>query len=74
MKMKRHLKIIDNLINHIFDKFVTKNSDSQKPGTGLGLFVSKGIIESHGGKIYANNNFLENGTTFTIILPITQPD
>ena len=60
--------------NHIFDKFVTKNSDSQKPGTGLGLFVSKGIIESHGGKIYANNNFLENGTTFTIILPITQPD
>ena len=60
--------------NHIFDKFVTKNSDSQKPGTGLGLFVSKGIIESHGGKIYANNNFLEKGATFTIILPITQSD
>jgi signal transduction histidine kinase len=60
--------------NHIFDKFVTKNSDSQKPGTGLGLFVSKGIIESHGGKIYANNNFLEKGATFTIILPISQSD
>ena len=60
--------------NHLFDKFVTKNSDSQKPGTGLGLFVSKGIIESHGGKIYANNNFLEKGATFTIILPITQSD
>ena len=60
--------------NHIFDKFVTKNSESQKPGTGLGLFVSKGIIESHGGKIYANNNFLEKGATFTIILPITQSD
>jgi signal transduction histidine kinase len=60
--------------NRIFDKFVTKNSDSQKPGTGLGLFVSKGIIESHGGKIYANNNFLENGATFTIILPISQSD
>ena len=60
--------------NHIFDKFVTKNSESQKPGTGLGLFVSKGIIESHGGKIYANNNFLEKGATFTIILPISQSD
>ena len=60
--------------NHLFDKFVTKNTDSQKPGTGLGLFVSKGIIESHGGKIYANNNFLEKGATFTIILPISQID
>ena len=56
---------------NIFEKFVAKNSDSQKSGTGLGLFVSKGIIESHGGKIYANNN-LDAGDTFTIILPITQ--
>ena len=56
---------------NIFEKFVTKNTSSQKPGTGLGLFVSKGIIESHGGKIYANNN-LDAGATFTIILPITQ--
>lgn len=67
-------KGIPNDVEHnIFEKFVTKNSDSQKPGTGLGLFVCKGIIESHGGKIYANNN-LESGATFTIILPISQSD
>ncbi|HJY10515.1 MAG TPA: HAMP domain-containing sensor histidine kinase, partial [Nitrososphaeraceae archaeon] len=44
----------------LFTKFATK-SDT---GTGLGLFISKGIVEAHGGKIWAENNSDGRGTTF----------
>ncbi len=57
------------IISKIFDKFVTKGHGNQS-GTGLGLFLCKGIIEAHGGKISAENN--ENGgATFEFKLPIT---
>jgi signal transduction histidine kinase len=39
-------------------------------GTGLGLYISKNIVEAHGGKLYAINNTDGNGATFTIILPL----
>jgi signal transduction histidine kinase len=39
-------------------------------GTGLGLFVSKSIVEAHGGKIWASNNTNGNGATFTFTLPL----
>jgi signal transduction histidine kinase len=41
-----------NIFPRLFNKFATK-SDT---GTGLGLFISKSIIETHGGKIWAENN------------------
>jgi len=44
-------------------------------GTELGLFISKSIIEMHGGKIWATNNTEENeglGSTFTFSLPVKQ--
>jgi signal transduction histidine kinase len=54
----------------LFSKFATK---SQR-GTGLGLYISKNIVEAHGGRLYANNNSNNNpndrGATFTIILPL----
>ena len=50
----------------LFTKFATK-SDT---GTGLGLFISKGIVEAHGGKIWAENNSDGRGTTFCFTLPI----
>ena len=53
------------ILSKLFTKFVSK-SDT---GIGLGLFISKGIIEAHGGKIWAENN-LERGATFSLILPM----
>jgi signal transduction histidine kinase len=46
-------------------------------GTGLGLFISKSIIEAHGGKIWAENNNGSNGTvgaTFCFTLPIVNKE
>jgi signal transduction histidine kinase len=51
----------------LFTKFATK---SQIGGTGLGLFMCKGIIRAHGGKIWAGNNSDGKGATFAFSLPI----
>jgi len=59
--------IAEENLGKIFDPFFTTKSDS---GTGLGLSVSYGIIERHGGKIEVQSRFNE-GTTFTIKLPLS---
>jgi len=52
----------------LFSKFVTK---SDVGGSGLGLYISKGIVEAHGGKIWAENNSDgKGGATFSFSLPI----
>jgi signal transduction histidine kinase len=50
---------------NLFNKFVTKS----EKGTGLGLFISKNIIEAHGGKIWAENHKDGMGATFSFNLP-----
>jgi two-component system sensor histidine kinase VicK len=50
----------------LFEKFVSKS----EKGTGLGLFISKSIVEAHGGKIWGENNKDGNGATFTFTLPL----
>jgi predicted outer membrane repeat protein len=56
------------ILPRLFSKFATK---SQR-GTGLGLYISKNIVEEHGGAIYATNNADSKGATFTIVLPLMQ--
>ena len=56
----------------ILPKLFTKFTSKSFSGTGLGLFISKGIIEAHGGKMWAQNNFSgeEKGATFYFALPL----
>lgn len=58
------------ILPRLFNKFVTKKvGQDEAHGTGLGLFISRSIVEAHGGKISAHNN--ENGgATFRIELPL----
>jgi signal transduction histidine kinase len=57
--------IADDIMPRLFTKFATKSDK----GTGLGLYISKAIVEAHGGKIWAENNKDGRGAKFTIILP-----
>jgi len=52
----------------LFLKFVSNSSS----GTGLGLFISKSIVEAHGGKIWAFNNTSGKGATFAFTLPLLE--
>ena len=54
----------------ILPRLCTKFATKSDKGTGLGLYISKSIIEAHGGKIWAENNSDGKGATFTFSLPI----
>lgn len=56
----------ETIIDHIFEPFFTTKPQSK--GTGLGLFVTKQIVEQHNGRITVENN-PSGGTTFTVTLP-----
>jgi two-component system sensor histidine kinase VicK len=59
--------IDSEILPRLFTKFATKSTT----GTGLGLFISKSIIEAHGGKIWGENNYPESkGATFGFSLPL----
>jgi len=55
---------------HIFDPYYSASKKHQKTGTGLGLYISKGIVDAHGGEICCGSQ-PGVGTTFSIILPLT---
>jgi two-component system, OmpR family, sensor histidine kinase VicK len=57
------------ILPRLFSRFTSK---SQTSGTGLGLFISKGIIEAHGGRMWAENNADGKGATFAFTLPIVK--
>jgi signal transduction histidine kinase len=59
--------IDSDILPRLFTKFTTKSSK----GTGLGLYISKSIIEAHGGQIWAQNNYdNDKGATFSFSLPL----
>jgi two-component system, OmpR family, sensor histidine kinase VicK len=58
--------IAPEILPKLFSKFTSKSYQ----GTGLGLFISKSIVEAHGGKIWAQNNSDDKGATFSFSLPI----
>ena len=67
--------IAQEMLPTLFNKFATRgHGDVQNnKGTGLGLYITRSIIQGHGGRISASNNNNGTGATFTISLPLTQP-
>ena len=60
--------ISSDILPRLFTKFATKAGSG---GTGLGLFISKSIIEGHGGRVWGQNNTDgEKGATFYFTLPL----
>jgi signal transduction histidine kinase len=55
------------ILPRLFTKFATTSTT----GTGLGLFISKSIVEAHGGRIWAKNNFDGKGAIFYFSLPLS---
>jgi signal transduction histidine kinase len=58
--------IDSEILPQLFTKFASKSFQ----GTGLGLFISKSIIDAHGGKMWAENNSNGRGATFYLSLPL----
>jgi len=54
---------------HLFERFYRAEDKLARGGTGLGLFISKQIIEAHGGQIWAESKIGE-GSTFSFTLPL----
>ncbi len=57
-------------LDRIFDKFYRITAADRVTGTGLGLSICKGIIEAHGGRIWAEN--LSDGLAFKFTLPLSR--
>ena len=57
------------ILPRLFTKFASK---SERGGTGLGLYLSKSIIEAHEGRIWAENNADERGAIFSFSLPVSK--
>jgi signal transduction histidine kinase len=58
----------------VFPKLFTKFTSKSYHGIGLGLFISKKIVEAHGGRIWAENNKDGKGATFSFALPLNSMD
>jgi signal transduction histidine kinase len=56
------------IMPRLFTKFATRSD----VGVGLGLFISKNIVEAHGGRMWAENNSDGKGATFTFTLPLSR--
>jgi signal transduction histidine kinase len=57
-----------DVLPRLFQKFATKSYQ----GTGLGLYISKSIVEAHGGRMWAENNSDQKGAVFYFTLPMIE--
>jgi signal transduction histidine kinase len=59
-------------LSHVFEPYWSGRRPRVPGGTGLGLFISKGIVEAHGGRIWVESN-VGRGTTVRFSLPLALP-
>jgi signal transduction histidine kinase len=59
----------DDVLSVLFEKYATITRENER-GTGLGLYITKTVIEAHGGTISANNSDANNGVIFSISMPM----
>jgi signal transduction histidine kinase len=58
-----------DVLRHVFEPFFTARRDQAGRGTGLGLSITHAIVESHGGRIYAESDGPGRGARFVVRLP-----
>jgi signal transduction histidine kinase len=61
--------ISEDAIEHLFERFYRAEDKLARGGTGLGLYITKQIIEAHGGRVWVESRIGE-GSTFSFTLPI----
>jgi two-component system sensor histidine kinase KdpD len=61
-----------DMLGHIFERFVrATGAERHAAGSGLGLAIARGLVEAHGGRLWASNR-REGGAAFTMLLPFAQ--
>ena len=63
--------ISPNLLPHVFDRYWQAPRSRAREGSGLGLFIAKGLVDAHGGRISVDSHVGE-GSTFTFTVPFTE--
>jgi signal transduction histidine kinase len=69
----RGVGIQPEALPHLFDRFFrAEGAAARAQGLGLGLYITRRIVEAHGGTVGAESE-LGRGSTFTVVLPVHQP-
>ena len=59
-------------LSHLFRKYVRSGGEDRGIGAGLGLAICKGLVEAHGGRIWAESAGTGLGTRFTFSIPVVE--